>query len=160
MLELLHLCDKKKYTHMELLTKGTTNSLACRAPPPPESTIIADGPSSTYRPHSPGPALAAESLRFGGWRYAEGWPAASWRCCCCYPFWAGKRPTESSGCCFHLEAETRELEWTLGCSFCEFVYYKDHQKPQNSPVKSSKELVFSRTTSFSPLASPPVDLVR
>lgn len=55
-----------------------------------------------YHPHSRGPASGAGSPQSGGLRCEEGWPAASWRCCCCYPFWAGKRPTESSGCCFHL----------------------------------------------------------
>lgn len=41
---------------------------------------------STYHPHSPGPAWVAASLQFGRWRYVEGWPAASWKCCCCCPF--------------------------------------------------------------------------
>lgn len=44
--------------------------------------------------------------------------------------------------------------------FVSLFIIKIIKKPQNSPVKSSKELVFSRTTSFSPLTSPPVDLVR
>lgn len=79
--------------------------------------------SYTYHPHSPGPALVAESLRSGGWRCVEGWPAASWRYCCCYPSSAGKRPTESSGCCFHLEADTQELYWTWHYFLPYFLYY-------------------------------------